>query len=566
MKRDVFKLNNKLLISITVVVLEGLLSGCNFIVLFQILKLAFSGESQIRDIYLASAAIAGILILRLFIYSVSYVGCQIGGSDVSRNIRMGLGDKLRKIPLGMFTKNRTGYYINAATTEVSDYEQILTHKLADIAKYVILLFAVGIYAGTLYLPIGALLIIAFLMIIPTMYGSVLQVKKYGVRKNLAREENVSAITEYIQGSQVFRSYGISGSKNQTLTAAMKEYSDVSYEYERAVIPIGNLFGLAGYAVLALSMVLSVNAWLSGVISQADVILLVMLPLFSAKVNLSLYIALLSYRNLNLSREKIARILEEEEDNASGVFSPADNSIRFENVEFSYTPGEPVLSGISFSVKPNQLTAIVGASGSGKSTIFNLLCRYYRQESGLISIGGRDISHATTEQVLSNISLVDQDTFLFDDTIMNNIRYARPDATDAEIRAACVRANCDSFIQGMEQGYETRIGENGNRLSGGERQRLSIARAMIKGSPIVLLDEATASLDIENELAVKGAIANLLEEEKTVIMIAHTLSIIRNASQILVVDAGKISESGTHEELIHKKGKYQAMWASEQMLH
>ena len=162
-------------------------------------------------------------------------------------------------------------------------------------------------------------------------------------------------------------------------------------------------------------------------------------------------------------------------------------------------------------------------------------------------------------------MVDQDVFLFDDTIRDNIRHARPSASDAEIEAACREANCDGFIRRMEKGYDTPTGENGNLLSGGERQRLSIARAILKGSPILLLDEATASLDIENELAVKQAIANLLKAKKTVVMIAHTLSIVKNADQILVVADGTIKESGTHEELLAMNGKYAAMWNAEQKI-
>ena len=177
--------------------------------------------------------------------------------------------------------------------------------------------------------------------------------------------------------------------------------------------------------------------------------------------------------------------------------------------------------------PDQkLTAIVGDSGSGKSTILNLIAKYYEVSGGTISIGGRPINHVAAERVLDQISMVDQDVFLFDDTVRENIRHARPDATDAEIEVACREANCDGFIRKMERGYDTPIGENGNLLSGGERQRLSIARAILKNSPILLLDEATASLDIENELAVKQAIANLLKEKKTVVMIAHTLSIVK----------------------------------------
>lgn len=247
------------------------------------------------------------------------------------------------------------------------------------------------------------------------------------------------------------------------------------------------------------------------------------------------------------------------------FQTATHEINFDNVDFSYVPGEPVLKHATFTVPDQKLTAIVGDSGSGKSTILNLIAKYYEADGGTISIGGKPINYVAAERVLEQISMVDQDVFLFDDTIRENIRHARPNATDEEIEAACREANCDGFIRKMEKGYDTPTGENGNLLSGGERQRISIARAILKNSPILLLDEATASLDIENELSVKQAIANLLKEKKTVVMIAHTLSIVKNADQILVVSDGKIAEAGTHDELLAKGGKYAAMWNAEQKL-
>lgn len=208
---------------------------------------------------------------------------------------------------------------------------------------------------------------------------------------------------------------------------------------------------------------------------------------------------------------------------------------------------------------------MGDPGSGKSTVLNLISKYFIPDAGDIRIGGYSIKDMGTEQVLAQISMVDQDGFLFDDTIRNNIRYARPKATDAEIECACKEANCDEFIRKMPKGYETMAGENGNQLSGGERQRLSIARAILKDAPILLLDEATANLDVENELAVKQAIANLLKKKKTVVMIAHTMSIVKNADKILVIADGKVKEEGKHETLLSLSGKYAAMWNAEQML-
>lgn len=566
MNHNVFKMGGKLKASIAGVVIEGLLSGSNFLVLFQVLHLIFDQSIGFADVLRATGMLALLLVFRLILYMTAYTGSQISGSDVSRNIRIAIGDKLKRIPLGLFTKNRTGFYINAATGEVGDYEQILTHKVADITKYCILLLMVGLYACTLYLTIGLIILASILLIIPAMALSIRQVHIYGKQKNRAREENVSAITEYLTGSQTLRSYALVGAKNASVTEAMRAYSNISYEYEKAILPIGFGFVFCSYVALAAAIVLSVQGWLSGMLEPASLILLIMLPIFVAKLNMTLFIDLTAYRNLLISKEKISGIFAEEEEQAQDTsFSPKNAEIQFRNVHFSYVEGEPVLQGASFTIPARSLTAIVGDSGAGKSTVLNLIAKYYVPQHGSVTIGGCDITGAPSEQVLSQISLVDQDVFLFNDTVRDNIRYARPGATDSEIERACRLANCDGFIQTMDKGYDTEIGENGNRLSGGERQRLSVARAILKDSPIILLDEATASLDIENELLVKQAVANLLNADKTVVMIAHTLPIVKHADKILVLDGGRVAESGTHDELVAAGGKYAAMWAASQTL-
>lgn len=333
-----------------------------------------------------------------------------------------------------------------------------------------------------------------------------------------------------------------------------------------VLPIGAGFGILSWLSCPLVIWTAYAPWATGTLNTVDYLLICMLPLFCAKLANSIFVDLTSYKNLMISKNKILGVMDEPEETGSmETFQTATHEIRFEDVDFSYVPREPVLKHASFTVPDQKLTAIVGDSGSGKSTILNLIAKYYEAGGGTISIGGKPIDHVAAERVLEQISMVDQNVFLFDDTIRENIRHARPDATDAEIEAACREANCDGFIRKMEKGYDTPTGENGNLLSGGERQRISIARAILKNSPILLLDEATASLDIENELAVKQAIANLLKEKKTVVMIAHTLSIVKNADQILVVADGRIAESGTHDELLTKGGKYAAMWNAEQKI-
>ena len=418
----------------------------------------------------------------------------------------------------------------------------------------------------IYLPAGLILLAVTLLFVPNLWLSFRIVKKYGNERNRVCAETVSSIVEYITGIRTLRAYNMSGTKNMTLTNVMKDYSDVSYKYEAKGIPVTFLFNMLTWLSLPAVMLAASTPWLSGKLASVDYLMISIMPMRLAKLYMTISVDLFGYKNMMISKRKIQNIIDEPEEQGSDTSLNAQAyDISFNNVCFSYVQGEPVLNGVTFRAEDQKLTAIVGDSGSGKSTILNLIAGYYDADSGSIAIGGKPVDNVSAEQVLKLISMVDQDVFLFDDTVRENIRHARQDATDAEIEAACRKANCDSFISKMEKEYDTPIGENGNLLSGGERQRLSIARAILKNSPILLLDEATASLDIENELAVKQAIVNLLKEKKTVIMIAHTLSIVKNADQILVVDEGKIAESGTHEELMKKNGKYYTMWNAEQQL-
>lgn len=357
-----------------------------------------------------------------------------------------------------------------------------------------------------------------------------------------------------------------GVQNQATTEAMRRFSRVCYLYEAKGIPIGFGYNILSWCSVPAIMALAAGPWAAGTLNNVDYLMVSMLPILLTKLTTAISIDLFEWKHLMVSKNNILQVMAEPEERGSmAPFHPAEQNITFRSVSFSYVPGEPVLKELSFTAPAGKLTAIVGDSGSGKSTILNLIAKYYEPQSGEISIGGQSIETVAAERVLEQISMVDQQVFLFDDTVRENIRHARPSATDREVEAACRAAGCDGFIQKLEHGYDTPIGENGNFLSGGERQRLSIARAILKNSPFLLLDEATASLDIENELAVKRAILGLLSERKTVVMIAHTLSIVRNADQILVVAGGNIAESGTHEELLARGGKYAAMWAAEQRL-
>ena len=559
----VFRKNRDFALGVAGTVVEGLLSGSLFMLLYAVMQDLWRGSFNLSRALTLTVVIAVLFLARILIYSAAYTRAQIGGAAVSRNLRLYMGDHLKRIPLARFSQAQTGDYITTITSDVNNYEQILTHKVGDLAKNISLSLMLIAFVMSLNVAAGAVLLLADLLMIPGLWCSFHMVRRYGSEKNAICAENVSSIVEYVSGIQTFRAYGIGGTKNATLIAAMRNFSHVSFLYEAKVLPIGAIYGILSWLACPLVMALCYAPWAEGALDTVTYLLLCMLPLFCAKLANALFIDLTSYKNLRISRQKIDAVLAEPEEGGSNTSLPAeDSSVRFDQVTFGYDAAEPVLRNVSFTAPAQRLTAIVGDSGSGKSTILNLLAKYYTPDAGSISIGGAKIADHSAERVLEQIAMVDQDVFLFDDTVRENIRHARPSATDAEIEAACRAANCDAFIQRLPQGYDTPIGENGSLLSGGERQRLSIARAILREAPVLLLDEATASLDIENELAVKEAIATLLQQPITVIMIAHTLAIVRRADQILVLDGGTIAESGTHDELLARHGKYAAMWQAE----
>lgn len=567
MKNPINQRNRDFKIGFCLNILEGLLSGSNFMLIYLVFQSFWRGKLTLKMVFLLTAAVAAILILRLFLYGTGYVRFELGGAAVSKAIRLFLGDKLKNVPLSCFTQGQTGQYLNIMTDDVNNYELLLRHKIGDIAKFTALSVMLVIFVADIWFPAAVVLSISMFLIFPTLAMVASLVKKYGKQKNHAQAEAVSSMVEYITGIQTLRAYGVAGEKNKKVLDRMKQYSHTSYLYEIKLVPIGFMRNVVSWCSLPLIMWLAYEPWMNGEISSASYFMICLLPIYLAKLSFTLVADCLSYQNLSISKEKIMELAKMPEETGSReAFITGSHEISFHNVNFSYIPGKPVLKTASFTAPDQKLTAIVGASGSGKSTILNLISKYYEADSGTISIGGRSINTVASECVLEQISMVDQDVFLFNDTIRENIRHARQNATDAEIEAACKEANCDGFIRRLEKGYDTPVGENGKLLSGGERQRLSIARAILKNSPILLLDEATASLDIENELAVKQAISNLLKEQKTVVMIAHTLSIIKGADQIVVVADGRITEIGTHESLLKKNGKYASMWKAEQQLY
>lgn len=558
-----FSKDKRFILAIFFNVMEGILSGSVLGMVLMAIDALLTNGLDTEKLMQVSVVIAGIFVLRLVLYAYGYTAGHVGGAITVKNIRLFLGAKIKKLPLFGFAKGETGRYINVITSDVNNYENILTHKAGDIVKNITLICMSLGFVSYINTRVGIINILLFLLIIPTMWLTFRAVQQYGGRKKEILNDNVSDIVEYIMGIQTLRSYGMGGSQNQKVNSSLKAISDVSYQFESKIIPIGSIFNAIINLGMPLSLFVGGMQWLRGEITDTALGICVILPLYIAAMVVTLYVDLTAYKNLMLSKVSMDKLAGEEEEPASGNhFAPKDFTVALENVSFHYEVGEPVLANGSFTAKNGELTAIVGDSGAGKSTILNLISKFYEPQSGKITIGGTDIGPITSEKILETISMVYQDVFLFNDTIRNNIKFANQTASDEEIVNACRAANCHEFIKNLEQGYHTMVGENGNKLSGGERQRISIARAILKDSPILLLDEATASLDIENELAVKEAIVNLLKENKTVIMIAHNLSVIQQADQIVVLSQGKITEQGTHRELLQKRGKYYTMWQAQ----
>lgn len=561
-----FKKNIKFYIGIVFTIIEGFLSACVYMMIYNLLKMLLNNDVSMDKLLQLTFTILIIFLIRILTYGIGYTLGQIGGGDSTANLRLALADKFTRIPIGNFVRGKTGTYINTMTSDVKNYEQLLTHKIGNLIKNSSLSVVLICFVAYLYLPAGLILFLVSLLFIPYSYLSVKVVKKYGGDRNRIYSDTVSTIVEYINGLQTLRAYNMCGSKNKKIVDRFRDFSQVSYKYEAVGIPVAISFNILIWLALPFVMLIASKPWLEGSLSNENFLMVCMMPMLLARMLASISVDFFSYKNMLISKGKINEIINEPEENREDTdFEPETYDIDFNDVEFSYEEGEKVLDKISFNAKDKALTAIVGDSGSGKSTIINLLAKYYDIDKGDIKIGGKSTKNISPEKLLSKISMVDQDVFLFDGSIKDNIRYARMDASDQEIENALKEANCDSFISRLENGVDQRVGENGTLLSGGERQRLSIARAIIKDSPILLLDEATASLDIENELVVKKAIANLLKKRKTVIMIAHTLSIVKNADKIIVVSKGKIVESGTHDELMKKNGKYALMWNTEKLI-
>lgn len=521
-------------------------------------------------LYMLIGVIASVILEAIFEH-ITNVLESAAGYMVFADMRNRLGDHLRKLPMGYFTEGNIGKISSVLSTDMVFIEENCMAVLAETVTFmisqgimVVMMFFLNWKIGILTLIItGVFILVGNLMMKNTL--------EHSEKKQEYSEHLTDAVLDFTEGIGIIKSYNLLGDKSKSLTENFKKSCDESIAFEVDYSPWARAmyltYGIGTAATLGLGYYLYNLGEL-----RADYFVGLIIFLFDLFVSIKAYygqIARLTVTSACLDRIEAVFAEKELEDTGKEVLELSNTSgkdivknigdsseIEYENVTFGYTD-KYVLKNVSFSIRQGEMTALVGPSGGGKSTIANLLARFWDVKDGSIKVRGKDIRDVSLGSLMDSISMVFQRVYLFQDTVANNISIGRPDATREEVIEAAKKARCYDFIMQLPEGFDTVIGEGGASLSGGEKQRISIARCILKDSPIVILDEATASVDADNERAIQEAISELCKD-KTLLVIAHRLKTIKDADQILLISDGEIKERGTHDELMSIGGQYSHM--------
>lgn len=524
---------------------------------FGALAMVFSGLTDgftTSMIWMIFGITLASMLLKIYCSYISDFGKVQIGYFMCAEKRIHIGDRMKYMPMGYFNDHNLGNLTSVVTTTMGDIENNASMVLTNILGGYIHAAIITIVMLCIDWRIGLTILCGILLF--TWCIGRLQKKSETVspQRQQAQEALVSNVLEYVQGMLIVKSFNLGQNSNSKMRQAILDSKDKNLKLERTFVPYNMLQQIILYGTSILVIAEGLYFYLNGTMALSICLLMTVASfmLFGQLQSAGNTSALL--RLLDVSIDKVNEIDNTPVMDEHGKpINPPNYNIVFDDVSFSY--GEhKILDHVSLSIPEKTVTAIVGPSGAGKSTLCNLIARFWDVDDGKITIGGIDVRDYTLDSLLTNISEVFQKVYVFADTIENNIKFGNPAASHNEVVKAAQKACCHDFIMSLPDGYDTVIGEGGATLSGGEKQRISIARAILKDAPIIILDEATSSVDPENENLLMGAISELTKN-KTVIMIAHRLKTVRNADQIFVLSGGHIVQTGKHEDLIRQPGIY-----------
>ena len=542
--------------------IKGIMMKAPLIFSFIVISLFMKGQMQEKIcLYLGIGLVLCIAVEAVFEH-ITNVLQSATGYEVFADMRMKLGDHLRKLPMGYFTEGNMGKISTVLCTDMVFIEECCMSVLSELVTFMISqgLMTLMMFVMDIRLGISALaVVLAFVIVGNCMMKTTLAHSK---TKQEGSESLTEEVLDFAEGIGVIKSFNMLGEKSKSLSAEFEKSCRESIDFEKSYGPWARAlyltYGIGTSFMLAVAGLLFAKGEMS-----PDYMVGMILFLFDLFISIESYYGQITRLTVTAaSLDRIEEVFQAEElhDSADIALSKNagknDSFVEYNNVSFGYTE-KNVLNHISFTMKKGEMTALVGPSGGGKSTIASLLARFWDIKEGTIKVDGKDIKNISLGSLMDQISMVFQRVYLFKDTIYNNIIIGRPDATKEEVIEAAKKARCYDLIMSFPEGFDTVIGEGGTSLSGGEKQRLSIARCILKDSPIVILDEATASVDADNECAIQEAISELCKN-KTLLVIAHRLKTIKDADQILVISDGKIIERGNHEKLMKKDGVYAHM--------
>ncbi|MER7459775.1 ABC transporter ATP-binding protein [Micromonospora sp. NPDC126480] len=534
----------------------SVLQGTCVLLVVPVLRPLLNGDREAAVPWLVVLAAVTAATCAAF-YAQALHGQQIA-DDLLLGLHHRVGDHLARLPLGWFGTGRHGRLTHSMSQGTANIIGVPAHLMQPVVSAAVTPAVVAVGMVVFDWRLATALIIVGLLLLATHNWSQAAIARSFAAIDSAAVESASRVVEFAQRQPVLRAFGRIGEDNRLLDDALvgqrRAYGEMSRNAVTALIAFSTAVQAAFVALIAIGVTLA----LGGSLDPAElIVLLVLVTRFVGPlIEVVDHAAALRMASEDVDRiDEVLAVRPLPEGHTTRADRPGE--VCFDGVTFGYGDA-PVLRDVSFAARPGTLTAIVGPSGSGKTTILRLVARFWDVDTGTVRVGGTDVRELTTEALADQLAMVFQDVYLFDDTIEANIRLGRPDATAAEIREAARLAHVDEIVDRLPDGWHTRVGEGGVSLSGGERQRVSIARALVKRAPIVLLDEATAALDPHNEAAVTAAIRGLAEQ-RTLLVVAHRLHTVASADQILVLDGGRIVQRGRHADLIDQPGRYRDFW-------